>query len=141
MTRSNPNLSTDHLSPALLALKRFAKSTLRQVGIGLTALMIVLNLGVHAPGAASPQAAPHSPTHSPTHSYTGHPQTVQTTEARRGPATHRQSTHKKVHPPALLLGASMTHHHLTSARLSIPTTPEQTIASASDTSASEIEAR
>lgn len=137
MTRSNPNLSTDHLSPALLALKRFAKSTLRQVGIGLMSLMIVLNLGVHAPGAVSSQAAPHGHTHS----HTGHPQTVQTTEARRGPATHRQSTHKKVHPPALLLGASMTHHHLTSARLSIPTTPEQTIASASDTSASEIEAR
>lgn len=86
--------------------------------------MIVLNLGVHTPELAAQPHLDHVAARTTSHAQTDQIETDRDSSAR-------QQTH------TLLVGARMTHHHLTSARLSIPNTPEQTVASASDSGAYE----
>ena len=125
---TTPISPTNFPSTALLGLKRFIRGTLRQLGIGLTALMIVLNLGVHTPELT---VQPHSD-----HAAARTENSAQDDQLERdqGPSA-RKRTH------TLLVGARMTHHHLTSARLSIPNTPEQTIVNVSRRSAYDIGSR
>lgn len=136
MTSPNPTLNTDctssHYSPALLALKRFIKGTLRQVGIGVISLVVVLNLGTHAPGWSIGMASGlslSSSTDSATRENLSQPaqhlaQDKASDEASLKKFNRRPSfqAHSDISShPRHTVSARMTHHHLTSARLSIPT--------------------
>ncbi len=123
MTSFTPDTAT-RFSPALLALKRFARGTLQQLGIGLTALLIVLNLGTSTPAPSTVQPAPQASA-----------QNLNT--AKNDPSHSLKSTSDldRTQPaqvtvsPALMLEASMTQHHLTRARLIIPITTERPVVS------------
>ncbi|KPQ35362.1 MAG: hypothetical protein HLUCCA11_10395 [Phormidesmis priestleyi Ana] len=120
------------VSPALLALKRFARGIFKQASIGVVALLVILNLGVH-PHEIGPHTSAYTATEltasdlitTPAPRPTPRP-TSPTVEAA---ATARQHTrqHTRQHageiPTDHILSASLTDHHLTSARLSIPTAP------------------
>ena len=140
MTSPNPILNTGHFSPALLALKRFMRGTLRQAAIGAISLVIVLNLGTHAPSLSAGMASESSPffqTYSATQENLS--QSVQhwTQGDTSDDASDYISSQKfnqrpssQAHPaisshPRHSVIARMTHHHLTSARLSIPTASER----------------
>ena len=148
MTSPNPTPNSDpisgHFSPALLALKRFIRGTLRQVGIGVISLAIALNLGTHAPGWSAGIASEFSlfsSTDPATQENLSQP--VQhltrndTSDGASDGASDDTSLEKFSRRPffqahsAILsrsrhtVSARMTHHHLTSARLSIPAQSDQ----------------
>jgi hypothetical protein len=128
-------------SPALLALKRFVRGTFRQVGMGLVSLMVILNLGMHAPERSlateilateilateitPPHLATTQPIHSTQDSITGSSQDAQLVE--RDLST--SAAHTTHHSVKRRIGRGITYHHLTSARLSISTPPPQSIIS------------
>lgn len=139
---TSPNLTlntghfTGHFSPALLALKRFIRGTLRQAGIGVISLAIVLSLGAHAPALSAGMAAespPFSSTYSATQENLSHPvqhlaQGDASDDVLLEKFTYRLSSqaHSAISShPSHSVTARMTHHHLTSARLSLPTTSER----------------
>ena len=140
MTPSHPTLNTGHFSPALLALKRFIKGTLRQAAIGAMSLMIVLNLSTHAPGLAAGIASESSSfasIYSATQENLSQPvqrwaqgdasdnvsddASLEQSNRRPSAQTHSAISSRPRHSVI----ARMTHHHLTSARLSIPTASER----------------
>lgn len=76
--------------PAILAIKRFVRRTLKQVSISVLSLMLVVGMATHSAAA----------------------NTVVEVKANR-PTTHTQRTR-----PVRMVHASVLHHHLTGARLS-----------------------
>lgn len=127
---------TPGASSAILALKRFMRGPLRQLGIGLASLVILLNVGVHTPEVIAS---------APTSQFTPE---VTVTDVAQTNATHSSnvSTHQistltpKQSPKALgtstthphLLSARMTHHRLTGSRLSLPTSHNYAVAKLAD---------
>lgn len=140
MTSPNSTLNTcpftGHFSPALLALKRFIRGTLRQAGIGAISLVIVLNLGTHSPALSAGVASESSSlasTYSATREDLSQPvqhlaQNNTSSNASLQKFSHRPSSQADSAVsscPSHSIIARMTHHHLTSARLSLPTTSER----------------
>ncbi len=124
---------TPGASFALLAIKRFMRGPLRQLGISLASLMILLNVGVHTPEAIAPaltsQFAPAltNQVAAPTVTATDVTQTQTHPLSRLTPT---QSAKVSGQPTAEqhLLSARMTHHRLTGARLSLPTAHNYAVA-------------
>jgi hypothetical protein len=113
-------------STALLALKRFVRGTFRQVGMGLVSLMVILNLGMHAPERSPAPATEVLATE------------ILATEILANELTpphpaiqliHSTAAHATHHSVKRRIGRGITYHHLTSARLSISTPPPQSIIS------------
>ncbi|MEO1396496.1 MAG: hypothetical protein AAFV90_26715 [Cyanobacteria bacterium J06634_5] len=115
------------LPTALLAVKRFMRGTLRQLGIGLVSLMLILGMSVDSPpgilantaltNSAQPRASVLARATSnplPANREAGHPSFDGASE----PLSADSVT--QVTRPSHMLRANMTHHHLTSARMSIP---------------------
>jgi hypothetical protein len=125
----NANGAPDNTSTALLALKRFVRGTLRQVGMGLVSLMVILNLGTHAPNPSQLPpieifATELTPAHPPIHSQDAQLLDLDPTIF----AAH--AMHHPIEPRIeRRIGRGITYHHLTSARLSISTAPQQAIVS------------
>ena len=138
---------TPGTSSALLALKRFMRGPLRQLGIGLASLVVLLNVGVHTPEAlVSPTSqfasksnvtevnvtevaktnAPHSALNS-THSSNAIAHPLSTSTPQQSAKVSGTST---THPH--LLSAHMTHHRLTGSRLSLPTAHNYAVAKLAD---------
>lgn len=132
MTFPNSTFNTGHFSPALLSLKRFIRGTFRQAGIGVISLAIALNLGTHAPALSAGMASevsPFSSTYSATRENLSHPvqhlaqgddsdnASLEKFNHRLSPQAHSDISSRPRHSVI----ARMTHHRLTSARLSIPT--------------------
>ncbi len=137
MTYSNADSALESSSTALLALKRFVKSTLKQVGIGLVSLMTVLNLSMHAPERSPSNLSSNIAelTAEPTHS-TSQPAFGQSAYALV-PSDSLAALASQAPIVSLPLerrierrmGRGITYHHVTGARLSITTAPEQAIVS------------
>ncbi|MGB7087776.1 MAG: hypothetical protein WBD47_19620 [Phormidesmis sp.] len=127
--------NTEAPSLSLLALKRFVNGTLRQIGIGVVSLILVLNISTYLS-----QPAPQSE-FSPQLSSEQASQTADTLPADESPlqtphskASHLQPSHSQVFPfsDSHVVSASLTHHHLTGARLSIPPQKERPMVSLAD---------
>jgi hypothetical protein len=114
--------------PALLALKRFIRKTLRHLGVALASVMIILGLNAH--GAehidfSSPQDLSNnlSDNSSDAHFWV----TTGTASSLSQSASQfiHQPASRPLSKPFQLLAPKMTQHRLTGARLSIPSTSEQ----------------
>lgn len=113
---------------ALLALKRFCRRTLRQMGIGAIALLFVVGITAHHPEAQSSNSLSHhravvsmsltSPTHSAKPSKPGQTESVGAADLI-------------AHKPFQTIRPKMTYHRLTTSRFSIPPETHQTVASLS----------
>ncbi len=137
MTYPNSESDSETTSMALLALKRFVRSTLRQVGIGLVSLMVILNLGTHGP-ERSPSSAPElTPAQAPaqvlSHSVSlRNTHLLVSTESLTplaSPLTEDRIADRSEGLMARRMRRGITYHHLTGARLSLPTASEQAIVS------------
>ncbi|MEL6490252.1 MAG: hypothetical protein AAFQ95_09835 [Cyanobacteria bacterium J06621_3] len=94
-------------SKALLALGRFLRGTFQRVGLAAVALLFVVHL------SAQVGATPVEGTSGQNSHFNSQPLTQDSTPGSRH---------------ASLLRANLTHHHLTSARLSLPPLPMRAIA-------------
>lgn len=102
--------------PAILAIKRFVRGTLKQVSISVLSLMLVIGVTTHS-------AAVDSIVDTEVNGQAATWQTDRTLPANshrlldrsfaKEPTTHTQRTR-----PRRMLHASVLHHHLTGARLS-----------------------
>lgn len=128
MSNYLPSLEDDS-STALLALRRFIRGTLRQVGLGLMSLVLILNLS--APATAEGTAADwvQRAVHRVS---TSEQSSGSKGSVLRGSVPERllkESSSAAVEKPFHLLKPRMTHHRLTRARLFIPPATEQIVAS------------
>ncbi|MEL6813608.1 MAG: hypothetical protein AAFP03_02195 [Cyanobacteria bacterium J06598_3] len=103
-------------STALLALNRFVRGPLRQMGIGIVSLMLVLGVSVQMPteGGMAGLDGGASPALSAMESL---PKAPAVRLAQRDTA---DAMSHELSKPSHLLSAHMTHHRLTGARFSIP---------------------
>ncbi|MEL6939878.1 MAG: hypothetical protein AAFO84_11870 [Cyanobacteria bacterium J06598_1] len=130
------NASSESTSTALLALKRLVRGSFRQLGIALTALLLVLNLA----GAELSLSVPASDVPAVSVSKK-HPEVSLAKEPGRfksaevsGQSITQEVAPKSPQRPTRLLGPSLTHHHLTSARLSLPSARAHSTATLADAS-------
>lgn len=126
MSHPSP-LTPTQLPTALLAVKRFMRGPLRQLGIGLVSLMLILGMSVNSQPDILANTALTDP---------AQPQTSVLTRSALNPLpAKREAGHSafegtfeplpadsvtQVTRPSHMLRANMTHHHLTGARMSIP---------------------
>lgn len=127
--------SEDDSSLALLALRRFVRGTLRQVGLGLMSLVLILNLSAPATAKGTAVDLGQRVTHRVS--------TFEQPSQLRKPVSEglmsegltseqsfkESSSDADLKKPFHLLKPRMTHHRLTSARLFIPSSTEQIVAS------------
>jgi hypothetical protein len=118
--------------PALLALKRFVRKTLRHLGWALASIMMIWGLNAH--GAASTDSSQVQGVYKGVYNSSSSAHLL-TTEGT--PNSLQPSLSQPLTKPFQLLTPRMTQHRLTGARLSIPSTIEQTVASLSEPSLSE----
>lgn len=114
-------------SRSLLALKRFLRGSFRHIGVACLALVLVLNVTMQTPSAAAESGIEGEPSialqSAPEISVS--PTSILPTGERSESLTSvRSATLAPV-----LLQPHLTHHRLTSARLSVPHASEQQIAS------------
>lgn len=115
-------------STALLALKRFVRGPLRQMGIGVVSLMLILGMSVQVPTEESAKGVTeHTMSNTALANTTLAVQSTQQTTAVR-PISNgtAHTTSHQLSKPSQLLSAHMTHHRLTSARFSIPARGKRT---------------
>jgi hypothetical protein len=140
MTFHMQNSVSNDTSPALLALKRFVRSTLKQLGIGLAALMVVLNVGAaHSVSASSVSAnlASHQGFYQGFHQGSGqNAQQLAPAQALTSASTAHQleqsSEYINEYANERRIGRGTTYHHLTSARLSIPAESRKSVVSVAE---------
>ncbi|MGC1308208.1 MAG: hypothetical protein WA885_13355 [Phormidesmis sp.] len=121
---------------AMLSIKRFVRGTLRQCGIGLLSLIVILSVGGHVllevPEADSIDSFKASRLSVVRASLP----TSALSDSAHQPAGLEFSTADPLpgaKEPVRMLLPKMTHHRLTGARLSVPATrPEHTVASLSE---------
>ena len=105
-------------SPALLALKRFVRNTFRQLGIGLVALMVVLNVGAHERSHLLANELASEPAGSSQNAQRlAFTQTLTAASTSRLPIAEHAKEHLSGYSHRF--GQGITYHHLTSARLSL----------------------
>ncbi|MGB3296009.1 MAG: hypothetical protein WBB01_23750 [Phormidesmis sp.] len=124
--------TTAAYSPALLALKRFVRGTLRQVGIGVISLMVILSMSTHPVTSVphSRESPPESslPTVSVLHSQPQY-RASQSVQHFAESETAAPSSSAAALEPFPGLRARMVRPSLTTARLSVPESTEQAITS------------
>lgn len=124
-------------TPALLALKRFTRKTLRHLGLGFASIMIVLGLNHGAAGIASDahQAAASQKCTQISTQISTHTEPLPAQGSSNSPPNDQISVNTATSDasvkPFYMLAPKMTNHRLTGARLSIPTATGQTVASLS----------
>lgn len=111
---ARPSAKSEFSTPALLALKRFARGRLRQASLGLLSLFLAINFSVHLLAVEEPPMAEEVIPSVPAPSITA----LETISEAVAPEA-RLSSAEAVRPHRLL-HAKMTHHHLTSARMTMP---------------------
>ncbi len=123
--------ATAAYSPALLALKRFVRGVLKQFGIGLVSLMVILSISAHSSASVLPDGDDFKAERLSSSASTVHVQLQRTLSSAAQhssepmTATSEPSTAKSELSPSLR--ASMLRHPMTGARLSIPESGEQAI--------------
>ena len=137
MTSPNPTPNTGpfsgNFSPALLALKRFVRGTLKQTGIAVMSLVIFLS--IHVPGSSADMAADSaffSQSHSATQANSNRQMPSGSSDASPEIVNHRSPSQAHLatapnyrHTVTHSISARMTHHHLTRARLSVSSASDQ----------------
>lgn len=125
-------------SPALLTLKRFVRGTLRQLGIGVVSLMVILSISGHSAAGMLPEGDDFKAESLSLSASTLHLQPREPlSSAASSAAQHLSRSDTETFEPGALsdpfpgLRARMLHHRLTSARLSVPELREPEIASLS----------
>ena len=119
---SLPGLS----SPAWLALQRFIRGTVKPFAWGLVSLMLVLNLATPVPASPGSDSALHN---AALHNATAL-QSVAPNGLPRAAELGAQRHTLKHQSTISLLSPRMTHHRLTTARLSVPATSDRSLAQA-----------
>lgn len=133
-----PESSTSTSSIALLALKRFWRRTLRQMGIGAITLLFIVGITAHSPEAQSSIQPSSSLLNS---GQRDRPQIVSMSLISPHPSS-KQSKFEQIESvpktedavdlvdrkPFQTVRPKMTYHRLTTSRFSIPTKPHQTVA-------------
>ncbi|CAN5792368.1 hypothetical protein BH23CYA1_BH23CYA1_05980 [soil metagenome] len=127
----------DGSSPALLALRRFIRGTLRQVGLGLLSLGLILSLSApvtaDSVGSSGQRPVDQASTHISTDSAASLAQPSKSTEVALKVSALTQLSSEFKGAAATqslhLLKPRMTHHRLTSAHLFIPQAAEQIVVS------------
>ncbi|MGB3672208.1 MAG: hypothetical protein WA984_18990 [Phormidesmis sp.] len=118
-------------SLALLALKRLARRTFRQVGIALVSLIVVLNLTGQPTAHDRPLYEPNSASVSqdswatlPAHSPHRKPSKALSSKT----LSKEDSSGQVAQKPYQTLRHKLTHHRVTTARLAVPTLTERVVA-------------
>ncbi|MGB7488192.1 MAG: hypothetical protein WA901_18515 [Phormidesmis sp.] len=123
-------------SLALLALKRLARRTFRQVGIALVSLIVVLNLTGQPTAHDRPLYEPNSASVSqdswatlPAHSPHRKPSKALSSKALSSKTLSKEDSSGQVaQKPYQTLRHKLTHHRVTTARLAVPTLTERVVA-------------
>lgn len=116
--------TTPAYSPALLALKRFVRGALRQLGIGAVSLMVILSISAHSSASGLSSGGEFKAENLSSLASTLHLQT-QRSLSPAGQHSSEPDTETSESFPGFR--SRMLRHRLTSARLSVPESREQAI--------------
>ncbi|MEL7144347.1 MAG: hypothetical protein AAFY33_16475 [Cyanobacteria bacterium J06643_4] len=140
-TASNSILQTHSAAesssvPALLAIKRFVRRTLRQAGLSGLSLMLILGLVAHTPREQALSSYPAGQPNNAVIVQADYGQADQKADQKADERTSHNNDKRSFQNvdsrdyssaistqtlrPHRLLSATMTHHHLTGARLTVP---------------------